>query len=74
MRVDANAKDAGRFTVFLDDVDISASCFEADDGEGWARCYVTNEYGRIVANPDTLLPDEVLRHGKIRIVERESGN
>lgn len=72
MRVDANMDGAGHYIVFLDDVDISASCFEADDQLGWARCYKTDEQGHIIADPDTHLPIEILRQGSVRIVRRAS--
>lgn len=47
-----NAKEHGSmYTVFLDGVELT-SCFEADDIEGWAKCYKKDEEGMYLLTED----------------------
>ena len=56
--------------VLVDDVDVTAHCFEADDGEGWADCYRVDAEGRrYVDRASPTRAAAVQRHvGTVRFV------
>jgi hypothetical protein len=47
MRVKASSLEGRKAHAFLDGVDVSAECVEADDEQGWVELLVRNEKGRI---------------------------
>jgi hypothetical protein len=48
-----NAMDEGvHFCTAYLDGQKAPHCFEADEGEGWALCAVTDADGKILADPD----------------------
>lgn len=69
MRINANDKGVSvRYRVFLDGVNVTNTCYEADTEAGYVRCYLTNEQGEFVVGKDGVHPDQETRYGKVEIV------
>ena len=68
MRVDAHRYPPSPCAclVYLNGVEISDTCFAADDEEGWADCYKRNEDGHIFMVDGRIQTERCF--GQIRIV------
>lgn len=67
MRVNAADEYSPTHRVILDGVDISCICYEADDTEGWAKCYIPNRQGHFIGDGLTSMPIEKTVWGQVVI-------
>lgn len=64
MRINRDVAGAHHANVILDS-EKTTTCVEADEEEGWARCYVTKPDGHILIEGDE--PVYEIRRGEVRV-------
>ncbi len=66
MRVKADSLEGRMAHAFLDGVDVSAGCVEADDEQGWVELLVRDKKGHIEVDVDNV-PFTKLHFGTVVI-------
>ena len=52
LSLDTHPREASVARVRVDGVDVTHSCFAANDVDGWAECFVRDADGHFVVTPD----------------------
>lgn len=61
-------KNGSYLHVYLDGVDVTTTCFFADDVLGLVALYVRNAEGQLTIDPDTEEPRRTTKMGKVEII------
>ncbi len=64
MRIDAKHPRFSHTRCWVDGEDVTDLCFEADETEGWARCYVRGPDGLVLLDGDNIKTET--RRGMVR--------
>lgn len=59
------------YLAFLDGIDISNVCFEADEEQGYVKVYIRDSRGGISRDTETGGPAWETRHGVVHIYRKE---
>lgn len=66
MRVNSHDPETCNRKVFFGGVEISNMCYEADDQEGWAKCYKAGPDGKPFIENGELMKEQLF--GEVKIV------
>ena len=70
MKIIAGGPGSKDCKIFLDGKEVTRDCYEADDEEGYVKCYKRNDFGDFYI--DRHNPDESAREtrqGKVEIIK-----